>query len=118
MIGIIPRPIHGIIDYVWSLLVAFAPDLFGFSDEPSAVAFHRAVGGGSTGMAVLTRYELGLIKVIPFNMHLTIDLVTALLMLAAPWLFGYGRNDKARSATLGFAVSELAVLTISKRDKR
>jgi hypothetical protein len=116
MIGIIPRPIHGILDYVWSLLMAFAPDLFGFRDEPAAVAWRRAIGGGSTGMAVMTRYELGLIKVIPFNMHLTIDLLTALLMLAAPWLFGYAHNSKARAATLGFAVSELAVLAISKRD--
>jgi hypothetical protein len=66
----------------------------------------------------MTRYELGLIRIIPFNVHLLIDLLGALFGFAAPWLLGFHKNEKARNASLGFSAFELLAVLLSKRDKK
>lgn len=118
MIGLIPRPMHAALDYLWSIAHFFAPELFGFADNEAASAFSKFRGGIAVGGSLMTRYELGLIKVIPFNMHLLLDFMGAVLALGAPWLFGFDKNEKARNAVLGFAIAEIGAVLLSKRDKK
>jgi hypothetical protein len=54
----------------------------------------------------------------PFNMHLLSDFLGALLGLAAPWLFGFEKDDKARKAVMAFAAVELGVVLLSRRDRK
>src|SRR3954447_18454890 len=107
MIGLIPRPLHGVLDYLWGIAVLLAPEMLGFADDKAANAYHKARGGGMLATSLMTRYELGLIKVIPFNMHLLLDLLGALLGFAAPTLFGFDKNKKATQAALFFSAFEL-----------
>ena len=116
MPGIIPRPIHAVLDYLWSAALFFAPTLVGFADEQGATTYCKAVAGATVGASVCTRYELGVIKVMPFNLHLLFDLLGAVLGLAAPWLFGFAKNEKARATVLAFSLLELGVVLLSKRD--
>ncbi|HYG24040.1 MAG TPA: SPW repeat protein [Verrucomicrobiae bacterium] len=89
----IPTYIHGVLDYVVGLALLLAPNLFGFADEGgAAVMVPRVIGVMILGMAVLTRYELGLFKLIPMPVHLAIDYVVPLILAASPWLFGF--NDR------------------------
>ena len=86
----IPTYIHGVLDYVVGLALLLAPNLFGFADEGgAAVMVPRVIGVMILGMAVLTRYELGLFKLIPMPVHLVIDYVVPLILAASPWLFGF-----------------------------
>src|SRR5690348_11331327 len=116
MIGLIPRPLHGVLDYLWSLVYWFAPEMLGFADDQAATVFSKIRAGSMVPAGLMTRYELGLIKIIPFNVHLLLDLGGALVGLAAPWLLGFAKNEKARNATLGFALVELTAVLFSKRD--
>jgi len=116
MFGIIPRPLHAVLDYLWSMALFSAPELVGFADDDAARTVCKARAGGTTAMSLLTRYELGLIKVIPFNVHLLLDLLGGLMGLAAPWLFGYAKNEKARNTALTFSLLELSVVALTRRE--
>jgi hypothetical protein len=116
MLGIIPRPLHAVLDYLWSIALFCAPELVGFADDDAASTVCKARAGGATAMSLLTRYELGLIKVIPFNVHLLLDLLSGLMGQAAPWLFGYARTEKARNTSIAFSLLELGAVALSKRD--
>ena len=117
MLQLIPRPLHAVADYLWSAAFYFAPELFGFADDKAATNYARLRGGSATVYSILTRYELGLIKLIPFNLHLLIDLLGALVGFAAPKLFGFDKNKKAVQTNLAFSLIELSAVLLSKRDK-
>ncbi len=58
------------------------------------------LAGGLLGMtqamvSSLTDYRLSLAKVIPIEAHEVMDYVFGLSQLAAPFLFGYGKRDRA-----------------------
>ena len=61
----------------------------------------------------MTRTELGLLRILPFRMHLMGDVVGGLLFLGAPWLFGFDSDVLARNTflTLGALVLGATALT-------
>ena len=59
--------IHGIIDYVVVLFLWAAPSLFNLPEVTST--FTYVLGGVHLALTVLTRFELGLFKVIPFRIR-------------------------------------------------
>ncbi len=96
--------------------VIAAPQLFGFSDDERAVRFCQAMGGSAIARSLLTRYELGLIKVLPFNMHLMGDTLNAVAGLVGPSLLGFGQNEKARNTVLAFLAVEIGAVLLSRPD--
>jgi len=116
-LDLIPRPLHATTDYLWSSAFAAAPEVFGFANDKPAALFCRLMGGSSIGVSLLTRYELGLVKVIPFNVHLLgWDVSSVVLGLLGPWLLGFAKNPKARSVVLGFILFEIGAILLSKPD--
>ena len=67
--------------------------------------------------SLFTRYELGLVRVVPFKVHLGADFLTGILSLGAPWLLGFAQNSKARAAFLGFGVLALVVASLTQSDE-
>jgi len=118
MLGLIPRPVHGVMDYLWSGALFAAPQLFGFSDDERAVLFCRAKAGTAAVMSLLTRYELGLIKVLPFNIHLAGDALNAVVGLAGPSLMGFDKHNRAHNTVLGFVLFEIGAVLLSKPDRK
>lgn len=116
MIGLIPRPMHGVLDYLWSIVVFFAPELFGFQKDKAATMYFKVRAGSAIVASLMTRYELGLIKIIPFNLHLLLDFAGAVFGFFAPQLLGFNKNEKARQANLLFSGTELGAVMLSKRD--
>lgn len=89
---IIPTYLHGILDYLIGIFLLAAPNLFGFTEMGGAAVFiPRLVGALLLAQNLLTRHELGLIKVIPVEIHLALDRMLAVLLLLSPWLFGFAR---------------------------
>lgn len=84
----ISTKIHGYVDYLMGLLLLFFPLIF---DLPPGAASTVPVvlGAGTIVYSLITDYELGLMKILPMKAHLGIDLVAGLLLIAAPWLFGF-----------------------------
>jgi hypothetical protein len=97
----ISRRMHGVADYAYAALFAAAPELVGFDQEEAAVNLSRIVGGEVLLASLFTRYEFGLVKVVPFKTHLAGDVAIGLLTLGAPFLFDFSGNRRARNFFMG-----------------
>jgi len=74
----------------------------------------RAISGGTLVSALITNAEWGAVKVMPFKAHLAVDFATSLFALAAPWLFGFSGNTKARNTFLSMGATGLVVGLLSR----
>lgn len=113
----ISRQMHGVADYLYAPLTFTAPQLVGFEDEDNAVAACQALGAGVMATTMLTRAEWGLCKIIPFKVHLGLDVAVSLFTLAAPWIFGFSKNTKARNTFLVMATVGSVVTALSKPEE-
>jgi hypothetical protein len=86
----ISTKVHGVLDYLMGIVLLLAPNLLGFADVGgAAVWIPRLIGGMILLQALMTRYELGLLKVLPMSMHLMIDYIASLFLAVSPFLFGF-----------------------------
>lgn len=114
---IISRAVHALLDYSWSAAIAASPKVLGFEDEPKARMLCKSMASLTTMGSLLTRYELGAIKILPFKAHLAVDGLGAILGLASPWILGFSENKKARNAVLTFFIIEAVVVALSQTDE-
>jgi hypothetical protein len=89
---VIPTGVHGVIDYVASGALYAAPALLGLNDVPASSRTLRLASGGAVASSLLTDYELGVVKVVPMPVHLTLDVVSGALLASSPWLFGFAKE--------------------------
>ena len=85
----IPTRTHGIIDYIYGVALIAAPFVLGFADGSPAQWVPIIIGVATIAMSLITRYELGAIKVLPMLAHISVDAVAGLVLLASPWVFGF-----------------------------
>jgi SPW repeat len=116
VLQIIPRPVHAALDYVYGVKALAAPKLLGFEDDDKARLVATIAGVGAIVSGLTTRHEGGLVKLVPFNTHLKLDLGAAILTAASPWLLGFADNARARNTILGLAALEAAVVFLSQPD--
>lgn len=108
----IPTKVHGILDYVVGLLLIFAPSLFNFQTGGIEARLPVILGVAALVYSLLTRYELGLIKVLPFKVHLTIDFLSGALLLLSPWLFGFAEIVWVPHVVVGLLEIGAALMTV------
>src|SRR3954466_2453238 len=87
--GFRPRPIdatlHGVTDYTAGLtLMTVFPRLANIEGTESARQIRRA-GAIHAGYTTVTDYPLGIVKLLPFKAHLTVDALGALALAATPF---------------------------------
>jgi hypothetical protein len=113
---VISTRIHGIEDYALVVLLLAAPYLFGFANKTAAQYVPQIIGIMILGVSLMTRYELGVVDVIPMPMHLMLDAGAALVLAASPWLFGFANVVYLPHLILG--VGELMVVAVSETQPR
>lgn len=97
---LIPRPLHGVADYLYVPTVAAAPALFGFAHDKTPARLARIISGGVLASTLLTRAEWGVWKLVPYKAHLALDFAAGLGTMALPWLAGFARDRRARNTFL------------------
>jgi hypothetical protein len=111
----IPTKVHGVLDYVVGIALIVAPWLFGFAAMGGpAVVIPIVLGVGLILYSLLTRYEWGVLKLIPMPVHLIFDVVASLFLATSPWLFGFVSalpNAWAPHVVVGIAVIVVVILT-------
>jgi hypothetical protein len=62
--------------------------------------------------SLLTNYELGLFKVLPFRGHLALDVMSGVLLVLSPWLFQFA--DQVWVPHLVLGVVELGAVLMTR----
>jgi hypothetical protein len=110
----IDATLHGATDYtVGSLLMTVLPRLAGLSDTLAARQI-RAAGAIHAGYSTLTNYPLGVVKLIPYKVHLALDAVGAAALAATPFVTGQFRRGRREWVPhVALAAFELASLALT-----
>lgn len=106
---LIPTRIHGILDYLFGLMYIALPLLLGWP-QPAATIL-MALGAGVLVYSILTRYEVGLFKLLPMPAHLVLDLLGGLLLIGAPFLGLVGESVRPWFWALGAVELLITLLT-------
>jgi hypothetical protein len=85
----IPTKVHGMLDYLVGVLLVASPWLFDFADNGAETWIPVILGAGAIIYSLMTDYELSLSRTISMKTHLTLDLLSGILLAASPWIFGF-----------------------------
>ena len=85
MIKPISTRTHGVLDYLSVGALCAIPRMLGWDRRVTTLLTGAAAG--TLLYSALTRYELGLVKLLPMPAHLALDGASGVLLCAAPFLF-------------------------------
>ncbi len=91
--NILNAKVHGVLDYLVVLIFLGAPTLLHLSAVPAAISYTLA--GVHLLLTLLTDFPLGALKVIPLKWHGIIELVVGPVLIALPFLLGFGPEPAA-----------------------
>jgi hypothetical protein len=109
LVKLLPAWFHAVADYAVGILLI----VVALVDNGSAGAVGTGVVVGAVVLLVsaLTRYPLGIVKVLPFPIHSGGDYLAAALLIAAPFVLDFADAESGIAAF--YVVMGLAVLAVS-----
>jgi hypothetical protein len=109
LVRLLPAWLHAVADYaVGAGLIIIALAVGG---SGKAVAAGVVVGATVLVVSMLTKYPLGVAKVLPFTVHSAGDYLAAALLLIAPFALNFHNSDTGLTAV--YVVAGIAVLGVS-----
>lgn len=111
--GPIPAFVHGVLEYLAGVLFVVAPFLFAFESD-NATVLSVAVGVVVLIVAASTKGSTGLVQHLPISVHVGLDYVLAVLLVASPYLFDFSDETAPTAMFLGLGIFHL-LLTIGTR---
>ena len=107
----ISSKLHGILDYVFAVILITLPWIAGVEGKNPETAVPVILGVSTIIYSLCTDYKLGVFRLLPMNIHLILDLATAVILAASPVLFGF--LDNIFLPYLLVAVVELVIIVLS-----
>lgn len=90
----VTRTIHAYLDYPVAAALIVLPFVLALGDShPLALFASPVVGVAAFLLTLFTDHRLGVLRIVPYRVHLAIDLVVGLAFLALPFLFGFAGLD-------------------------
>jgi hypothetical protein len=93
-----PR-VHGTLDYLLAATLLAGPLLLNF-DSTTATTLVLVIGVAAAGLAVATAWSRGIVHVIPAVLHGIADVGATLVLIAAPFVFGFTADTTATAFCL------------------
>ncbi|MGI9510251.1 MAG: SPW repeat domain-containing protein [Geminicoccaceae bacterium] len=113
---LVTKSIHAYLDYPVAIGLMAMPFLLGLGQShPMALWLSLVTGAAAFVMTLFTDHHLGVVRVLPYRLHLTVDLAVGVLFLVAPFLFGFGGLDTIYYWANGAAV--LIVVNLHKPEE-
>src|SRR5437899_7542515 len=109
LVRLLPAWLHAVADYAVGAVLILAALVAG--GTAGAAATGIVVGATVLTVSMLTRYPLGVVKVLPFQVHSAGDYLAAALLLAAPFTLHFADGDGGLAAF--YVVAGIAVLAVS-----
>src|SRR5690242_10034602 len=113
-----PRPVdstlHGVVDYTaGAALLTVFPRAAGIAGTRSARQV-RTAAAIHAGYSTMTDYPLGIVKLIPFRVHLALDALGAVALAALPFVSGqWKKGRKCWAPHVALAAFELMSLAMT-----
>ncbi len=113
----VSRSIHAWLDYPVALALMTLPFILGLGQSnPAALWLSVVTGVAAFILTLLTDHQFGVLRVVPYPVHLAVDLMVGLVFLAAPVLFGFTGLDAAFYWINGAAV--VTVIALHRPERR
>ena len=109
LVRLLPAWFHAIADYAVGFGLIIIAVAVGGSGK--AVAAGVVVGATVLVVSMLTRYPLGVAKVLPFTVHSAGDYLAAALLVLSPFVLNFHNTDSGLTAV--YVVAGAAVLAVS-----
>lgn len=87
---VIPMDVHAVLDYVSAASAGLCGAL---ADSDEAKTANFVLSGAGAGVSMLTDYRLSAAKVIPIEVHETIDYLWGIAAISAPFVLDYWKKD-------------------------
>jgi VIT1/CCC1 family predicted Fe2+/Mn2+ transporter len=100
---------HGLLEYALGALLFAAPFLFSF-DSNGATAASVLIGAAIFALALVTDTPTAAVRRLPLESHIVLDYVLGVLLVAAPFIFGFSGDT---GVTAFFLLTGLAYLALS-----
>lgn len=113
MIRLLSRRSHGVVDYLTVGALLALPRMLGWNRSLTGLLTGSALS--SLVYSLLTRYEFGLIRTIPFQAHLALDAISAVSLLTAPEVMD---ESDSQTNTLLVAIGLFELMAVLTTDPR
>lgn len=101
----ITKQIHAYLDYPVALGLIIMPFLLGLgSTNELAFGLSVATGVAALIMTLLTDHQLGMMRVLPYSLHLAVDGIVGVVFVLAPSVLGFSGLDMAYYVVIGVTV--------------
>ncbi|MFC7739482.1 SPW repeat protein [Roseomonas sp. GCM10028921] len=104
--------VHGTLDYLSGIVLIVLPWLLGFADGRAAQWVPVAVGVILLVSSLLTDYELSIANIVPMPVHLGLDFLAGVLLVASPWVFGF--SDRVWLPHVVFGAFEIIASLVTR----
>lgn len=93
-IRFVTKTVHAFLDYPVALSLICTPFLLGLgSGNPLALWLSIATGVAALVLTLLTDHATGLIRVLPYALHLAVDRIVGAVFIVAPFVLGFTGLD-------------------------
>jgi len=112
----VTKAMHAYIDYPVAIALIVMPFVLGIgASNPIATWLSVATGVAAFILTLLTDHETGVIKVLPYKLHLAVDFAVAIVFIVAPLVLGFSGLDMWYFTVLGATV--LVVVGLHKPEQ-
>jgi hypothetical protein len=108
--------VHGVMDYLMGILLIASPWLFDFARGGAETWVPVALGASAIIYSLITDYEYSISRSISMRTHLTLDLLSGILLAASPWLFNF--NEYVYMPHLVLGLLEIGASLVTQTSPR
>ena len=102
---------HGAVDYLLVILLFIGPRVAGFGGRQEWFCYILALV--HLGLTLVTRFPLGLFKIVRLPIHGAIELTVGVLLLALPWIANFSRGVHSRNFFIGIGLLILLIWALT-----
>lgn len=99
------KTLHAYLDYPVALGLIIMPFLLGLGEShPFAFTLSLLTGVAALILTLLTDHHLGVVRILPYSLHLAVDGAVGVVFLIAPFVLGFAGLDAAYYWVIGATV--------------
>ena len=90
----VTKQIHAYLDYPVAIALIGLPFLLSLgASNPFAFQLSVIVGIAALILTILTDHQLGVVRVVPYRIHLIVDFLVGIVFILAPFIFSFEGID-------------------------